>query len=60
MNVGRHNAIDKLAGYMFLNNINSEDKILIQQVVNSSEMVIKTVMMKVLYWLLGLGSQLGG
>ena len=45
--VGRHNAIDKLAGYMFLNNINSEDKILYTTGRLTSEMVIKTVMMKV-------------
>ena len=45
--VGRHNAIDKLAGYMFLNNINSEDKILYTTGRLTSEMVIKTVMMKI-------------
>ena len=45
--VGRHNAIDKLAGYMFLNNITSEDKILYTTGRLTSEMVIKTVMMKV-------------
>ena len=30
--VGRHNAIDKIAGYMFLKNLNSRDKIFIQPV----------------------------
>ena len=45
--VGRHNAIDKLAGYMFLNNINSEDKILYTTGRLTSEMVIKSVNMKI-------------
>ncbi len=45
--VGRHNAIDKLAGYMFLNNINPEDKVLYTTGRLTSEMVIKTVMMKI-------------
>ena len=45
--VGRHNAIDKLAGYMFLNKIMSNDKILYTTGRLTSEMVIKTVMMKI-------------
>ena len=43
--VGRHNAIDKIAGYMFLNNINSNDKIFYTTGRLTSEMVIKTVKM---------------
>ena len=45
--VGRHNAIDKLAGYMFLNNIVSDDKFLYTTGRLTSEMVIKTVMMRI-------------
>ena len=45
--VGRHNAIDKLAGYMFLNNIKPQDKILYTTGRLTSEMVIKTIMMKI-------------
>ncbi len=45
--VGRHNAIDKLAGYMFLNKINANNKILYTTGRLTSEMVIKTVMMKI-------------
>ena len=45
--VGRHNAIDKLAGYMFLNKIKPEDKFLYTTGRLTSEMVIKTVMMKI-------------
>ena len=43
--VGRHNAIDKIAGYMFLNNITSEDKIFYTTGRLTSEMVIKSVQM---------------
>lgn len=43
--VGRHNAVDKIAGYMFLHNIPSEDKILYTTGRLTSEMVIKTVHM---------------
>ena len=45
--VGRHNAIDKLAGYMFLNKVKPDNKILYTTGRLTSEMVIKTVMMKV-------------
>ncbi len=45
--VGRHNAIDKLAGYMFLNEINSDNKFLYTTGRLTSEMVIKTVMMNI-------------
>ena len=43
--VGRHNAIDKIAGYMALNNISSGDKIFYTTGRLTSEMVIKTVQM---------------
>ncbi len=43
--VGRHNAVDKIAGYMFLNGIESEDKIFYTTGRLTSEMVIKTVKM---------------
>ena len=43
--VGRHNAIDKIAGYMFLNNIDAGDKIFYTTGRLTSEMVIKTVQM---------------
>mgnify|MGYP001357580206 CR=1 FL=1 len=43
--VGRHNAIDKIAGYMFLNNIKSNDKIFYTTGRLTSEMIIKTVKM---------------
>ena len=45
--VGRHNAIDKIAGYMFLNKINSKNKIFYTTGRLTSEMIIKTVMMRV-------------
>ena len=45
--VGRHNAIDKLAGYMFLNKIDSRDKVLYTTGRLTSEMVIKSVMMEI-------------
>ena len=45
--VGRHNAIDKLAGYMFLNKIDSKDKVLYTTGRLTSEMVIKSVMMEI-------------
>ena len=45
--VGRHNAIDKIAGYMFLNNIQPIDKIFYTTGRLTSEMVIKTVQMRV-------------
>ena len=43
--VGRHNAVDKIAGYMFLNRIAPEDKIFYTTGRLTSEMVIKTVRM---------------
>ncbi|MCY4591030.1 MAG: formate dehydrogenase accessory sulfurtransferase FdhD [Alphaproteobacteria bacterium] len=43
--VGRHNAIDKIAGYMFVNGIDAADKIFYTTGRLTSEMVIKTVRM---------------
>ncbi len=43
--VGRHNAVDKIAGYMFLNKIAAHDKIFYTTGRLTSEMVIKTVNM---------------
>src|SRR5690606_42107709 len=43
--VGRHNAVDKIAGYMFLNGIKPDDKIFYTTGRLASEMVIKTVKM---------------
>lgn len=43
--VGRHNAVDKIAGWMVLNNISASDKIFYTTGRLTSEMVIKTVMM---------------
>lgn len=43
--VGRHNAVDKIAGYMLLNNIPAADKIFYTTGRLTSEMVIKTVKM---------------
>lgn len=43
--VGRHNAVDKIAGWMVLNNISAGDKIFYTTGRLTSEMVIKTVMM---------------
>lgn len=43
--VGRHNAVDKIAGYMFLNGIRPEDKLFYTTGRLTSEMVIKTVKM---------------
>jgi len=43
--VGRHNAVDKVAGYMHLNNIPAGDKIFYTTGRLTSEMVIKTVQM---------------
>ena len=45
--VGRHNAIDKIAGYMMLKKINSYDKIFYTTGRLTSEMVIKSVKMKI-------------
>ncbi|MEM1398615.1 MAG: formate dehydrogenase accessory sulfurtransferase FdhD [Pseudomonadota bacterium] len=43
--VGRHNAVDKIAGWMFMNKIPAADKIFYTTGRLTSEMVIKTVMM---------------
>lgn len=43
--VGRHNAVDKIAGWMLAQNVPAEDKILYTTGRLTSEMVIKTAMM---------------
>jgi len=43
--VGRHNAVDKIAGWMAVNKTNPDDKIFYTTGRLTSEMVIKTVMM---------------
>ena len=43
--VGRHNAVDKIAGWMFLNNVEPGDKIFYTTGRLTSEMVIKTALM---------------
>jgi len=43
--VGRHNAVDKIAGYMFRHDISAADKIFYTTGRLTSEMVIKTVQM---------------
>ncbi len=45
--VGRHNAIDKIAGYMFLKNILARGKIFYTTGRLTSEMIIKTVQMSI-------------
>jgi FdhD protein len=45
--VGRHNAVDKIAGWMWLNKVPAADKIFYTTGRLTSEMVIKTVMMEV-------------
>jgi FdhD protein len=45
--VGRHNAVDKIAGYMLLNRIPPDDKIFYTTGRLTSEMVIKTVKMRI-------------
>ena len=45
--VGRHNAVDKIAGWMFLNKEKASDKIFYTTGRLTSEMVIKTVKMKI-------------
>ncbi|SDO23455.1 FdhD protein [Filomicrobium insigne] len=45
--VGRHNAIDKIAGYMFLNSVEPGNKIFYTTGRLTSEMVIKCVKMRV-------------
>lgn len=43
--VGRHNAVDKIAGYMLKHNVSAADKILYTTGRLTSEMVIKTALM---------------
>ncbi|WP_421905379.1 formate dehydrogenase accessory sulfurtransferase FdhD [Mameliella sp.] len=43
--VGRHNAVDKIAGWMFREGVSAEDKILYTTGRLTSEMVIKTALM---------------
>ena len=43
--VGRHNAVDKIAGWMLSEKVSAEDKILYTTGRLTSEMVIKTAMM---------------
>lgn len=45
--VGRHNAVDKVRGYMHLNGVPPEDKIFYTTGRLTSEMVIKTVQMRI-------------
>ena len=45
--VGRHNAVDKIAGWMFQNEESGSDKIFYTTGRLTSEMVIKTVMMQI-------------
>ncbi len=45
--VGRHNAVDKIAGYMFRHGIAPEDKIFYTTGRLTSEMIIKTVQMRI-------------
>ena len=45
--VGRHNAIDKIAGYMKVNKISPNNKIFYTTGRLTSEMVIKTVQMRI-------------
>ena len=45
--VGRHNAVDKIAGYMHLNQVPPEDKSFYTTGRLTSEMVIKTVKMRI-------------
>lgn len=45
--VGRHNAVDKIAGYMYLNGIPADEKMFYTTGRLTSEMVIKTVQMRI-------------
>src|SRR5208282_907168 len=45
--VGRHNAIDKIAGYMFMNGVSPEGKVFYTTGRLTSEMVIKCVQMRI-------------
>lgn len=45
--VGRHNAVDKIAGWMFLNSVEGGDKIFYTTGRLTTEMIIKTVQMEI-------------
>ena len=45
--IGRHNAVDKIAGWMFLNNATPHDKVFYTTGRLTTEMVIKTVQMQI-------------
>ena len=45
--IGRHNAVDKIAGWMFLNDANPHDKVFYTTGRLTTEMVIKTVQMQI-------------
>jgi len=45
--VGRHNAVDKIAGYMLMNGLTAADKIFYTTGRLTSEMVLKTVQMEI-------------
>ncbi|MEK9910332.1 MAG: formate dehydrogenase accessory sulfurtransferase FdhD, partial [Candidatus Puniceispirillum sp.] len=45
--IGRHNAVDKIAGWMFLNKATPHDKIFYTTGRLTTEMVIKTVQMQI-------------
>ncbi len=45
--VGRHNAVDKIAGYMFMNDISPKGKLFYTTGRLTSEMVLKTVQMEI-------------
>ena len=45
--VGRHNAVDKISGWIFDNDVDVKNKILYTTGRLTSEMIIKTVMMKI-------------
>ena len=45
--VGRHNAVDKIAGYMYLKKLKTSDKIFYTTGRLTSEMIIKTIKMRI-------------
>ena len=45
--VGRHNAVDKIAGYMFMHKVIAKNKIFYTTGRLTSEMIIKTVKMNI-------------
>ena len=45
--IGRHNAVDKIAGWMFLNKVTPQDKVFYTTGRLTTEMVIKTVQMQI-------------